>query len=127
MVFSSLEFGFRLCCVGQVSLPPEGDFLVVAPGENVKIKWSYRNAGTVIFRWWVFESSDGGPEEILATLWGNGNPDISNNISLPGVEIEKPATLVLRNVDLRYNGHTYSNLQHLPVEYLGLRFLLLVS
>ena len=108
VVFSSLKFGFRLCCVGDILLPPEGDTFVAKPGENVTIKWSYRNAGTV-FRFWLFESSDGGSAELLASISRNGDPVIEKNISLAGVEIEKPATLVLRNVNLRYNGtYTFS-------------------
>ena len=48
-------------------------------------------------------TGDGRRVETLAKIIHDSDPSIYN-ISLPGVEIEKPATLVLRNVDLRYNG-----------------------
>jgi hypothetical protein len=45
----------------------------------------------------------GSKEEELAVKFRTPNPIISN--SLPGVAIETPATLVLRNVDERYDGN----------------------
>ena len=39
----------------------------------------------------------------LARIYGDDKPHIYNS-SLPEVTVEKPATLILKNVDLRYNG-----------------------
>ena len=97
-------------CIGNVDLPREGDTFVAEPAENVTISWrSYWKEEKVFARIWTFESSDGRPKAILATTFGNENPVISK-IGLPGVEIRKPATLVLRNVDRRYNGTYIFNL-----------------
>ena len=54
-------------------------------------------------REWYFTSSDGGQTELLATIYFDDEPVIHNS-SLPEVAVEKPATLILKNVDLRYNG-----------------------
>ena len=52
---------------------------------------------------WYFTSSDGGQRERLATIDDDDEPLIYKS-SLPEVAVEKPATLILKNVDLRYNG-----------------------
>ena len=41
--------------------------------------------------------------EVLAGIFRDEEPVIYNS-SLPEVAVEKPATLILKNVDLRYNG-----------------------
>ena len=57
----------------------------------------------MFLREWYFTSSDGGQTERLARIYDDDKPRIYNS-SLPEVAVEKPATLVLKNVDLRYNG-----------------------
>ncbi len=58
---------------------------------------------STLSRQWYFSSNDGKNGESIAEIIGDDDPIIENS-SLPGVVIIKPATLVLNNVDLRYNG-----------------------
>ena len=51
---------------------------------------------------WFF-TRDGSKEEEIARKFRTNDAIISNS-SLPGVATENPATLVLKNVDVRYNG-----------------------
>ena len=55
-----------------------------------------------MFRVWSFRRY-GDKTEDLAVIHTDRSPIIVNS-SLPGIEVVKPATLVLKNVDLRYNG-----------------------
>ena len=82
------------------------------------IEWTY-SVTSVFLRSWSFLSGDGGPEQLLANITLNGNPVIKKNISLPDVKIEKPATLVLRNVSLLYNGTYIFNLAAFPTSGLS--------
>ena len=93
-----------LCYLGKVHLPPGGSRLTFAPGTTAKIKWSFdARISKVIFRAWYFTSSDSAAEEVIAYIRRDFDIEIVNS-SLPGVAIEKPATLVLENVDSSYNG-----------------------
>jgi hypothetical protein len=94
-----------LSCVGEVFPPPGGMEKYFALGSNVTLQWTYNdNASTVRFRSWHFTSSDGSEEKVIAEIdIGNKPPDILNS-DLPRVRIEKPATLVLENVNLKYDG-----------------------
>ena len=99
--------------------PPNGTRLTYLPGSTAKLQWTYNcnafcHRRYVFRRWWYFTSSDGGQRERLATIYDDDEPHIHNS-SLPEVAVEKPATLILKNVDLRYNG-TYQ------FYYLGLFF-----
>ena len=57
---------------------------------------------TNISRSWSFKPRGSGKDEILGKVSRTG--DITIITSLYEVDIEKPATLVLKNVDERYNG-----------------------
>ena len=85
--------------------PPDGTRLTFLPGSTAKLQWTYTCSAycRVLRRLWYFTSSDGGQREHLATIYGDDEPRIYNS-SLPEVAVEKPATLILKNVDLRYNG-----------------------
>ena len=97
--------------LGKITSPPDGTRLTFLPGSTEKIQWTFdddislRHRGRVDLsdRSWYFTSSDGSQRERLATIYFDGEPGILNS-SLPGVAIEKPATLVLKNIDLRNNG-----------------------
>ena len=70
---------------------------------TVKIKWSLDPVlFTNISRSWSFKSSASGKDEILGKVSRAG--DITIVTRLYEVEIEKPATLVLKNVNGSYNG-----------------------
>ena len=101
---------FYLCetCVylGLNISPPDGTRLTFSPGSTAKLQWTYNGSiycRHVRRRWWSFTSSDGGQRERLATIYDDHEPRMYNS-SLPEVAVEKPATLILKNADLRYNG-----------------------
>ena len=96
--------------LGKITSPPDGTRLTFLPGSTEKIQWTFdddislrRRGELSVDRSWYFTSSDGSQRERLATIYFDGEPGILNS-SLPGVAIEKPATLVLKNIDLRNNG-----------------------
>ena len=94
---------YPFLCLGKVNLPPGGGKLIILPGSTARIEWSYDvDASKVYFRVWYFKSSDGSLVP-LAFITHGGDPHILKS-SLPRVDIEKPATLVLKNVDLSFNG-----------------------
>ncbi len=59
----------------------------------------------VFYRLWRYfgTSSDSSQVELLVAILSDQAPQVYNS-SLSGVSIEKPATLVLKDVDLSYNG-----------------------
>ncbi len=86
-----------------MKLPPGGNKLIFTPGSTAKIEWSYdEKESSMVIRVWSFTSGGGTQREVIASIIGD-DLKIANS-SLPGVAIIKPATLVLINVDLRYNG-----------------------
>ena len=98
--------------LGVNILPPDGTRLTFLPGSTVKLQSTYNCSAFCDPRWlyayrkrrtWYFTSSDCGHEERLARIYHDFKPVIYNS-SLPDVAVEKPATLILKNVDLKYNG-----------------------
>ena len=74
------------------------------PGSTAKIQWTFDDDISIWkYRGWRFTSRNGSKVETFAEIYSNDEPRISSN-SLPGVAIEKPATLVLKNIDLKNNG-----------------------
>ena len=72
-------------------------------GENVKLKWTYTSRRAVSYRAWYFTSSDGKfHEKLLARIFNDGN--IKYEFPELDIEIVKPATLILKNVNSAYNG-----------------------
>ena len=96
-----LTTGNLYCSVGQV-YPPSGQSMTVLPGSTARIKWTFKGDPSQAFLGWYF-ARRGEREEKIAIKFDTGIPIISNS-SLPGVAIELPATLVLKNIDKRYNG-----------------------
>ncbi len=91
--------------IGQIKPPTNGTSLTFCPGSTVKIDWSYADALSQIqLRFWFFNSSDGSRLGQLTAIYLNGEPEPLNSSLIPRFEIEKPATLVLKNVDRAYNG-----------------------
>ncbi len=101
-----------LCYKGKVHLPPGGDRLTFAPGTTAKIKWSFdASISKVRFRAWFFLTNNDRKRSTkgsrffgytLAFIDKDGDPEIYSKLS--GVEIEKPAALILNNVNTSYNG-----------------------
>ena len=86
--------------VGKIFLPPGGDVMIVSPGTDVEIAWTFdAPLEHVRLRWWRFFPNC----DILATIFNDDSMEIRNN-TFSGIEIKKPATLILKNVDYRYNG-----------------------
>jgi hypothetical protein len=82
--------------------------IVVLPGSTAKLKWSFVGNPARASLLWYFTRRGGSKAEELAIKYRTMDVLIANS-SLPGVAIETPATLVLKNVDERYNGKYYFN------------------
>ena len=102
-------FGFpmlvRLCCmlcpcVGIIISPPKGTTKTFLPGSNASLTWEFND--TISFnsssRNWFFNGVK------LASIIDNNIRKIFNYTGLSGIEIVKPGTLRLHNVNQSYNG-----------------------
>ena len=77
----------------------------------MKIDWSYvGDISQVDLRSWFFNSSDGSRIGRLARILADGDPGQQNFTLIPRFEIDKPAALILKNVDQSYNGMYTFNL-----------------
>jgi hypothetical protein len=114
--------------IGKVFPPSDGTSLVFARGSTRRIVWSYDDDITALSRRiWSFESSDGKLDEIFAFVDTDGGVNILT--SLFEVAIEKPATLVLRNINETYGGTYKFSLAPIAMVVLNLKlsFLLQVT
>ena len=94
---------FQNCIGQQINLPPGGKMQTFLTGSTVRLKWNYTNVAKVQFRAWTFTSSDGKfSDTILASINGDKNAVIEPEGL--DVDIEKPATLILKSVNITYNG-----------------------
>ena len=90
--------------LGQVYPPLNKTEIVVLSGVNATLNWTFVGDPLLATRTWYFtRRSPGSKEEEIAYKRRTDNADILSS-SLPRIEMEDPATLVLRNVDKRYNG-----------------------
>ena len=90
-------------CLGAVSPPPDGTNLTFLTGSTGRIVWSFDDViQRLSRRIWSYVYSDGRIPEVLAIL--DGEDGLSIESSLFEVAVEKPATLVLKNVNETYNG-----------------------
>jgi hypothetical protein len=83
----------------------------------VKIDWSYDgDIKKVNLRTWFFNSSDGSGTVQLTQVFLDRERETKDTSLIPEFEIEKPAALVLKNVDQSYNGmYTFSLQEQGPV------------
>ena len=89
--------------IGDITSPPDGTKYVFLPGRTAKIKWEFDDAiSSPRLRFWTFTNSDGSSTESLASIFRNASTDIETRLF--EVDIERPATLVLKNVNQSYNG-----------------------
>ena len=73
------------------------------PGSTEEIAWNFTDDITKLSRRiWIFTPSDGRQQVGLARFEGDGNVEILTTSC--DITAEKPATLVLKNVNLTYNG-----------------------
>ena len=95
--------GIFFCCIGQVCRPSNENITVIS-GSTARLKWVIKwNPSEASLAWYFTRRRVGSKEEEIAVKFRN-NPAIISNSSLPGVKIEPPTTLILKNVDERYNG-----------------------
>ncbi len=92
---------YQFLCVGQISLPPAGNRLYGLAGENVTIAWKLHvNVADVQFRSWALLPNSNS----FADITGDGDVKEVPQYSPGPFAIKKPATLVLKNVTIQYNG-----------------------
>ena len=112
MFVNSLDEIYSTICnllvshLGKITSPPPGTRLTFLPGSTAKIQWAFDDdISRVFYRLWRYfgTSSDSSQVELLVAILSDQAPEVYNS-SLSGVSIEKPATLVLKDVDLSYNG-----------------------
>ena len=96
-------------CEGKIISPPNRSVLTFLPGSSENITWTFDDeVSQVISRTWYFTSSDGLRSGTLGVIALDLQPQIQKNV-LSGVNIMKPATLVLNNVNHSYDGvYTFS-------------------
>ena len=93
-----------LSCSGKIIPPPDGTVLTFLPGSSRNITWDFDDEiSKVITRTWTFTSSDGLRSGALGVIALDLQPQPQKGV-LPGVNIIKPATLELNNVDHSFNG-----------------------
>ena len=91
------------CCIGQVCRPSNENITVIS-GSTARVKWVIKwNPSEASLAWYFTRRRVGSKEEEIAVKYQTDD-DIISNSSLPGVKIEPPTTLILKNVDERYNG-----------------------
>ena len=96
---------YLLHCLGQIKSPTNGTTSTFLPGTTDKIDWSYVGAISQIkLRTWFFKSRDGSRRGDLIVIFEDGELESKNLSLIPRFKIEKPATLILMNVDETYNG-----------------------
>ncbi len=91
-------------CLGGITSPPDGTEYVFLPGQTAKIKWEFNDAiSSLRLRIWAFTSSVGSlKDKGLASISKNKSTEIETKLF--EVDIERPATLVLKNVNQSYTG-----------------------
>ena len=90
--------------LGKIIPPPDGTVLTFLPGSSGNITWDFDDEiSKVATRSWTFTSSDGLRSGTLGIIGFNSQPQIRKDV-LSGVDIIKPATLELNNVDNSFDG-----------------------
>ena len=94
------------CCLGEITSPPDGTRLYFLNGSTANITWSFNDKiSDVNIRIWRFTSSDGSiDQKRLGRILGDVAIEVDKASGLSGVKIERPANLILENVNLTYNG-----------------------
>ena len=93
-----------LSYLGKIISPPDGTALTFLPGSSENITWTFDDViSGVASRTWFFTSSDGLRAGTLGVIALDLQPQIQENV-LPRINIIKPATLVLNNVNHSYDG-----------------------
>ncbi|XP_028399325.1 hemicentin-1-like [Dendronephthya gigantea] len=107
MISHKIIYGY----LGDVKSPTSGNKMTLLPGSTGKIVWSFDDDISVVFsRSWAFTSTDGSfSNTALTRIANDGNA--TKLVSFPVITVEKPATLVLKNVNRSYDGKYKLTLQ----------------
>jgi hypothetical protein len=100
---------------GAITSPPDGKKYLFLPGKTAKIKWEIDDpVSALLVRSWSYKSSEGATPRSLASIVRDGTTDHrTKSTNLFDFAIERPATLVLKNVNQSYNGlYTFSYFAH---------------
>ncbi|XP_028413713.1 opioid-binding protein/cell adhesion molecule homolog [Dendronephthya gigantea] len=91
-------------CKGDVSPPSSGNKMILLPGSTAKIEWTFNDKiSDVFFRSWAFTSTyPTNRTTTLATISFNDSVAIVTNV--PTFAVQKPSTLVLKNVGRHHDG-----------------------
>ena len=92
-------------CLGQITSPANGTTKKYLRGSTANLTWTFDDEpSSLTSRNWFF-IPDGGSKkgEKLASII-DGKIKYKNGSGLLGVKIERPATLLLHNVNQSYNG-----------------------
>ena len=90
--------------VGKITITPENQNYIALPGDDVELKWEINGVeiSNIDDRKWLFDRI---PGVILAYISADGQVRKNNGTILSEqFDIKKPTTLILRNVDSRYDG-----------------------
>ena len=86
----------------MITSPPEKTKYTFLPGRTAKITWKYDDVTGVEYRSWTLKKYSNGPAKALASI--SNNETAQKRTTLYDFGIQKPATLLLRNVNQSYNG-----------------------
>ncbi len=76
--------------------------MTLVPGSTRRIVWSFNDTIKVgSYRLWSFTPSNGIAEALASIIVNGDYMKLTNSYE---VAVEKPATLVLKNVNISYNG-----------------------
>ena len=88
--------------LGRVYPSSNGTTLTITSGSNARIVWTFDDAiQSFTRRYWSFTSRDG---RLITFAYVIGDGDVIILSSLFDFGVEKPATLILKNVNETYNG-----------------------
>ena len=88
--------------IGQLKISVEKETFVVLPGEYLRIEWriSGINISNLLLRQWLIV-----PQNFLvAQIFYDGRLEIGTDQIASKVDVIRPSTLVLKNIDRRLNG-----------------------
>ena len=88
--------------IGQLKISVEKETFVVLPGEYLQIKWKISgiNISNLLLRQWLIV-----PQNFLvAQIVYDGRLEIGTDQIASKVDVIRPSTLVLKNIDRRFNG-----------------------
>ena len=101
-IFNLLFFYY----VAAISLPSYGNVTYVTKRSDVSLVWTYDFgvSATIGIKQWFFINTSSSSDVTLLIFLNGGNPKIDPKSPFKDIDVNKPATLVLKNVNLDHNG-----------------------